>query len=363
VHFICSDGVGGYGSVRIRIVVEDAPALPEGWQSAPIGLPEVLGSVGYSEEDSTFAMVGNGLIGETVGRMVFQRPEGDADLIARITPPVAAFVPPERSRYGLMFRPTLRDISRGLYLYLESGFDGPAKSELRINEHKGPPTFTGAESLAIESAQQRIIRRGDHVASYHAGEDGEVWEQLHTRRFVFDAPPYLGFGITHTDYVYGDEVVTASARFALQPSPAMSIPLIRFNRGFCSWPEVAPCFDDADCEGEARCRETAPQSEGEVYEGWVAFKLMGPAGAELRYTIDGEAPTREDALFDPEEPPEIRELGQYTIRARAWLGDEPGAVSAVVVTVASCDDDEDNDGDSGCDGQDPSCAGFEQCPP
>ncbi len=312
VHFICSDGTGGYNSLEVRLVVEAGEAaLPAGWSTIVLGAPELTGTARHA--DGAFELVAAGSdIGATgdEGRLAFYRAEGYAELIAR----VVSLAPEEGStgaqpKAGLIIREHRLAGARQAFLCVQgdtrSGAPLTALCRVRSTRHSWSANHKADPLVNTNPALLRLLRRGDRLAAFVSG-DGSQWEQLWTGTLALPPEVVAGLAVTAGDRTRGDAVLRARAAFALLDPPDLSIPVIS--------------------------REGKLAGKGPAFKESAEVSLIGPAGAEVRYTLDGSEPVRGSERYA--EPFKIDAPGDHVLKARAFLPDAQSHTAVAVIRIA-----------------------------
>jgi hypothetical protein len=276
VHFIFSDGTGGYTGKQIKLLVggqEDG--LPEDWAVTALG--QVSRAVHVSLQGSTFTFDKQPLDREgkqTQGTFVFRPVHRTADLMCRI-PPVNA-----GSDLALLMANTLDDFSRRAGIGF---FQGKIAGVVKSREQSGverPYQWEGDH--AAQPAYFRLTLANAVVAAYLSA-DGQTWEQVMVRRLDFFERCYGGL-------IYrGDPWTTGSCHWL--PSSGVALPV------FTTDPKT-------------------PGPEG-AYGSPLKVTVTSPA-AEMRlhYTLDGSAPNAASPVY--EGPIELSTLGRHEVRVTVF---------------------------------------------
>ncbi len=185
VHFIFSDGTGGYTGKQIKLLVtRERDALPEGWSVTTLG--PVQRAVRVRRVGRTFGFGRQPLDRRTKqmqGTFAFQPVSEAADLICRI-PEVGA-----GSDMALMITNTLDGASRHAGIGI---FQGEIWGVIKPAERSwGSSTFQWDKKRTDKPRYFRLTRRGDEVVAY-VSADNQTWEQILTGKVGFYKQCYAG---------------------------------------------------------------------------------------------------------------------------------------------------------------------------
>lgn len=185
VHFIFSDGTGGYTGKQIKLIVaSQKDVLPDDWSVSTLGSVHRAAHVRY--DNGTFTLGKQPVERHTQqmqGTFVFQPLSGDADLRCRI-PKIG-----KGADAALMITNTLDGFSRhaGIGVF-QSKISGVVKpSEQAWGRKASPWKGTGPD----RPQYFRLTRRGSEVVGY-VSADNETWEEVMTGKVGFFKECYAG---------------------------------------------------------------------------------------------------------------------------------------------------------------------------
>jgi len=278
VHFIFSDGTGGYTGKQIKLLVaKHTDALPDDWAVTALG--EVQRAVKVSYDSSTFTF-GNQPLNRQArwmqGTFVFQPVSGAADLMCRI-PTIGA-----RTDMALMITNTLDGFSRQAGIgFFQGKISGVIKSGERS---RAEPTYQWDEKYSDKPEFFRLTVRDAVVAAY-ISTDARTWEQVMVGKITFFRQCYTGL-------IYrGDPWTT----------------------GVCQWlPSSGAALPMLTTDGKTPDKE-------DRYDGPLEITVTSPdQGMTLRYTLDGSEPTAQSQMY--ENPIKLTQAGPHEIRVKAFRG-------------------------------------------
>ena len=311
LHFIASDGTGGYNSLMARLVVgKPDVALPPGWTGSVLGVPQVAGSARLDGDRLELVAAGRGIGGEEdEGHAAWFQAEGDLDLAAQLVDLCGeGSSAPGQAKAGLIVREDDGLGARELFV----GAQGNSKSGRPLagvclfRQQTGGWSISksGAPELGQKPGFLRVIRRGNWLAACQSA-DGKQWEQVFASASDVPKRVLAGVAIGSGEGRRLGEVQKARAVCRVPATPPRSLPLIQFKGKVV----------DA---GAAK------------FQGPVEVTLLPPAGdCQIRCTLDQSEPTKDSTLY--EKPLNLAEARQYVIKARAFWGNEGGETVAAVV--------------------------------
>jgi hypothetical protein len=275
VHFIFSDGTGGYTGKQIKLlVVKERYTLPEDWAVTVMGQVQSAVHVNYDENTFTF---GKQLLDRQAspmqGTFVFQPIHRAADLMCRIPWTNAG------TEMALMITNTLDDFSR------RSGigfFKGKISAMLKSRERGQPYQWDVQRSDKPEYF--RLTLRDDLVAAYISA-DNKTWEQVMVGRTEFFKQCYAGL-------IYrGNPWATGVCQWLSSSRP--SLPILTTDN------------------------KTSKEQDG--YNGPLEITIASPdQGTDIRYTLDGSEPTAKSQMYLG--PIKLTQAGRHEIRVKAFQG-------------------------------------------
>ena len=279
VHFIFSDGTGGYTGKQVKLLVSKEPAsLPKPWGLTTLGpLPRVV-QVDYDNDTVTFGPQALDRQAESMqGTFLLQPVAETMDLMCRI-PPTSA-----RTNIGLMITNTLDGYSRRAGIGL---FQGKIAGIIKTGEQaRTSQTTPWPARHADKSVIYRLTWRNAQIAGYISTDPG-IWEQVMVGDIKLYRECYAGL-------IYRGDPWTS---------------------GICHWLGAAsaplPVVTTPGQEPDAQARYVSPLV--------VSLSIAGQ-DMTLRYTLDGSQPTGQSPVY--QEPLKLRGPGQQELRVTPFRGD------------------------------------------
>ena len=295
LHFIFSDGTGGYASRQLKLLVAEEPdSLPDGWALTVLGPVESAATVVSDENTFTFGKQRlAGQVGRVEGTFVFQPIRETADLVCH------GFDVSPGADLALMASSTLDDFSPRVGL---GSFEGSILGVVKSNERSKPTTAYEREAGSSSKGEYlRLVCRDDLVAGY-VSSDGRTWEQVLVQPMKLARPYPVGL-------IYrGDP----------------------WKLGVCQW------LPPGDSGLPILTTDAKPAGKGGSYRVPLHVKVVSPDQAmALRYTLDGSEPTAESPLYA--KPIALTEPGHREIRVKAFR-DEASATTVAVYDLREQDD-------------------------
>ncbi len=281
VHFLLSDGTGGYTGRQLKLAVGKAQdQLEDGWATSLLGGASLEARVVQNGKSFHF----QGRAAETAGRetrglFAFRSVSGEVDMAVRI--PSASL----SSNIGLFLTNSLDYFSRSAYVgYLEGHVAGRMKETER--RHKSRITVL-PESFQAVPEFQRIVSRNGKTAVY-VSEDAQEWTQLTAGTLKWFTGIYAGL-------LFDGEEVSCSLQ-----EPSGELALISTGH--------------------------AKETKAGAYRAPLKLTVDIPRGHTARYTLDGSEPDLES--MDIPEEIVLSSPGEYTLRIVTYNGEK---ISSAVV--------------------------------
>jgi len=278
VHFIFSDGTGGYTGKQIKLLVaKQTDELPDDWAVTALG--KMQHAVRVSYDGSTFTF-GKQLLDRQArqmqGTFVFQPVSRAADLMCRI-PTIGG-----GTDMALMITNTLDGFSRHTGIgFFQGKISGVIKSRERS---RAEPTYQWDEKHSDKPEFFRLTVRDGVVAAY-ISTDARIWEQVMVGKITFFKQCYAGL-------IYkGNPWTTGVCQWL--PSSGSVLPILTTDA-------------------------KTPDKE-DKYDGPLEITVTSPEqGMTLRYTLDGSEPTAQSQMY--ENPIRLTQAGPHEIRVKAFRG-------------------------------------------
>jgi Chitobiase/beta-hexosaminidase C-terminal domain len=292
LHFIFSDGTGGYSGRRYKVFVSaERDQIPDDWSVTGLGPIIPKSTVRRTNDIFAFsAQQTNPRARTQQGTFVYQVTQNDVDLLCRV-PQFKKIVD-----LGISVRNTLEDFSPMALLKVR---DGVATSLVRTgasNWTRG--TFPQDKELATKPEYLRIVTRGDQVATY-ISSDGAHWEQAGLGSIAFKRQKFVGL-------VYAGRNAGAAAQW-LKPTGAV-LPIIAIKA--------------AARKALTKASHASP----------VTISLVAPEPAQdYRYTVDGTEPTPKSTRY--EEAFKLDTAGRHEVWVKSFPKDEVGASVIAAFTL------------------------------
>ncbi len=278
VHFLLSDGTGGYTGRQLKLAVGKAPdQLEDGWATSLLGGTFLETRVVQDGKNFHF----QGRAAETAGRetrglFAFRQVSGEVDMAVRI--PAAS----PSSNIGLFLTNSLDYFSRSAYVgYLEGRVAGRMKETER--RHKSRITVL-PESFQAVPEFQRIVSRNGKTAVY-VSENAEEWTQLTAGALKWFSKIYAGL-------LFEGEEISCSLQ---EPSGALAL----ISTGH------------------------AKKTKAGAYKAPLKLTVDIPRGHTARYTLDGSEPDLESMEISGEIV--LSSPGEYTLRVVSYNGEKKSA--------------------------------------
>ncbi len=276
VHFIFSDGTGGYTGKQIKLIVGgERDRLPEDWTVTTLGSVDRAVNVKLNQTTFSFGKqpIQRGTQ-QTHGTFVFQPVHGSADLQCRI-PQVTT-----GSDLALMITNTLDGFSRRVGIGF---FQGKITGVLKSRERSGIENLYQWEGERSEMPEYFRLALADSVVAAYLSADGQLWEQVMVRRLGMFVPCYAGL-------IYrGDPWTTGTCQWL--PSSGSALPVLT-------------------------TKPKTPDTAG-LYEGPLEITVAASnTEMTLRYTLDGTEPTPTSQPY--EGPVTVSTAGRHEFRVKAF---------------------------------------------
>jgi hypothetical protein len=298
VHFVASDGTGGYAGRRAKIVVAaEPPAAAAPWRPVLVGVPPAGGSMRMEDGTLRMTAAGNGLHGggNQDGLMAAVPLREGLDIVCRVGE-LSAEGGKGPVQAGLVAYESLYDFSPYLAGYVQSE-DGKrrARGGVRPNMSRWARNTTDARVEGADRLRLRCL--GGRVAAY-ASEDGAVWEQL-AENGLKPGPESVA-GVALSAGPSRPPKPEARARLACTPEIVSD--------------SLVPILAVEDVKRRKRLNKDEPA---------LMLRILAPEGAAVRYTLDGTEPGEQSAAYAE---PVAMEKRPAEIRARAWRDGRAGPV-------------------------------------
>jgi len=290
IHFIFSDGTGGYTGKQIKLLVaKEKDTLPDGWSTTTLGPVQRAIKVSHDASTSTFTFGRQPLdrqIGHMQGTFVLRPVSEAADLICRI-PQIGA-----DTDLALMITNTLDDFSRRIGVGF---FKGKIACLSKASERSGAaPKYQWDDTRSDKPEYFRLTWHDNIVAAYMS-TDGRAWEQIMDTKMGFLKQCYSG--LIHK----GDPWATGVCEWI--PTSGAALPILTTGK------------KTMDKEG--------------MYDGPLEITVTSPdQDIPVHYTVDGSEPTAKSQLY--EKSITLTKPGQYEIRVKTF--EQEGAQGTAVAT-------------------------------
>jgi len=171
IHFIFSDGTGGYSSKKLKLCIGKAQdKLKTNWSSSLLGQTTVDARV--TQKGRTFTFYGQSPEDnkrEPQGLFAFQTISNDVDLAVKIQKTTS------RSDIGILLTNSLDHFSRRAYVGL---FQGNIQGQVRYGEQEWGKALTRFDEKAQSQPEWiRVVNRSGQTAVL-ISQDGQLWDQL-----------------------------------------------------------------------------------------------------------------------------------------------------------------------------------------
>ncbi|NQV36217.1 MAG: chitobiase/beta-hexosaminidase C-terminal domain-containing protein, partial [Phycisphaeraceae bacterium] len=290
VHFIFSDGTGGYTGKQIKLLVSrDNDTVSKDWTVTTLGPVQRAVTVNHSGRTFTFGKQPMDRQAKSMqGTLVCQPVSGVADLICRI-PAVKS-----GTDLALMITNTLDGFSRHAGVGL---LDGKISGVIKPREQTwGVSTYQWDKARSEKPEYFRLTRRDTSVVAY-ISKDNRTWEQVMAGSITFAKQCYAGL-------VYRGGPWTPGVCEWLSPSGSGS---------------GLPVFSTGK-----QARDKAGQ-----YGNPLEITVTSPdKSMTLRYTLDGSEPTAQSLAY--EAPIKLTRPGRNEIRVKTFgAGPAPDTALAI----------------------------------
>ncbi len=278
VHFIFSDGTGGYTGRQMKLLVaKQRDALPRDWAVTALGPVQRAVNVSFNGTSFTFAVQPfdrqDGLMR---GTFVFQPIAGAADLIGRI--PVSK----SDGDLALMITNTLDDFSRRAGIGL---FQGKISGAIKSNERGRTGRAYQWNGKGPDRPEYFRLTLRDAVLVAYISTDGRTWEQVMVRKMAFFKRCYAGV-------IYKGDPWTPGVCHWLPPSGSVPI--------------LGPGKQTTDKQGR--------------YDGPLDISITPPdQDVRVHYSLDGSEPTVRSPFYQG--PIKLTQSGRHEVRAKAFQGE------------------------------------------
>jgi len=290
VHFIASDGTGGYGSVRIKMIVKAKDILPEGWKSTVVGMPEAAGSVRIKE--NTVSLTGSGRIG--AGVLVYRKFTDPFDK----TIDVSKFINDtkaenKRSTASIGFLNNLEERPQAFLIEITKQGTKPVKLRcFREIPFRRGNYFSNEDTK--DGHFLRLLRSGNDYAGYYSS-DNKNWQMLWTSDLYLDEAPVFGLKLNNGDGKQDGKFQLSSSEFTLLSGSSPALPIIKVN------------YLSGNRDGSLTLRRKSDVT------------MLSIGEAEIYYSLDGSEPTKNSLKFTKKF--QIEKGNEYHIKAKAFYGD------------------------------------------
>jgi len=288
VHFVFSDGTGGYTGKQIKLCIgKSQDEVEDTWSTSLLGETSLQSNVVQKEDTFKFQGGASKVNGkEPQGLFAFQKFSGDVDLIAQIPRTYL------QTDIGVLLTNSLDCFSRQAYLGF---FQGRIYGQLRPNARKwGTTQTTFEDSSHIQPKLFRITNRKGHTALF-VSEDGQIWMQLANAKVEWFKSVYAGL-------LYGGSKDTVICKWVHPTGPLALISTIRAQK---------------DKQGNYRTP--------------LKLKVSLPDGYTAHYTLDGSKPTLKSSMVDGYI--EVDEPGTYHVRVTTFQKNKAIGTTAIFYSV------------------------------
>ncbi len=294
LHFIFSDGTGGYTGKQIKLLVtRQTSAVPKDWSVTTLG--PVQRAVTVNTKSRTFTFGNQPLDRQTKpmqGTFAFQPVSGDSDLVCRMPAIKKAGVD-----MALMITNTLDGFSRHAGV---GSFQGMVSGVIKPREQsRGGSTYQLARAPSDMPEYFRLTQRDTMVAAY-VSTDNRAWEQVMAGKITFAKQRYAGL-------IY-------------RGGP--------WTPGVCEWvppPESGPGLPVFSTGAKTR------DKAGHYGNPLEISVTLPDQGLTYRYTLDGSEPTAQSLAY--EAPIKLTRPGRNEIRVKAFGAGSPPETAAAVYRV------------------------------
>ncbi len=291
IHFLFSDGTGGYSAKQVKLCVGKAQdVLEKNWSVSLLGKKASLSSQ-VAQEGAYFKFTGGTAaksFREVQGIFVFQPFQGDIDLVAQI---------PGNSNQvtlGVFLTNSLDYFSRSVFIGISHG---RVSARLHGTERKNksrisflPDTISGKPELF------RIVSRNGYTGVF-ISKDGVAWTQLDSMKIKWFREIYAGF-------LYGGGGDPVVVRWVKSTGTLVLINPVRAKR----------------------------DNNGNYYAP-LQLEVRSPRALATYYTLDGTEPTLESPEVDG--TIELTHPGKYQLRLANFEQDKLIATTVVFYSVVS----------------------------
>ncbi len=290
VHFLFSDGTGGYSGTQIKLCIGKAQdVLDNNWSVSLLGQASLHSQV--AQEGVYFNFTGGTAvksIREVQGLFVFQKFQGNIDLVAQIPGN------PTQSALGLLLTNSLDYFSRSAFTGF---FHGRVVARLHGSERKNKSRINFLPNTISDKPELfRIVTRNGYTGVF-VSEDGVTWTQLDSMKIKWFRQTYAGF-------LYGGGDDSVIGRW-VKPE----VPLVL----------VHPIGARKDKKGN--------------YHAPLQLEVQSPKGFVSYYTLDGTEPTRES--LEAQGILELTHPGKYQLRLASFEQNKAVGTTVVFYSVVS----------------------------
>jgi Fn3 domain-containing protein len=273
VHFICSDGTGAYGSIRVKMIVKKQNPLPDGWKSTVIGLPEAMGTAKIEGNTLSLTGTGAGFSGSGGGFAIYKEAEQHIDQ----TIDVSDFYNDTENNnnkalaiFGVVNN--LEDRPQGFLI--DSQKRGPKQPPMLRCYQEIP--FRRGSFFVPEKDQKkhflRIIRNSNQFAGYYS-QDNKNWQMLWQSSTYLDEKPVLMLGVSSNDRVRDNTPHFSLFKLQFPEQHQISLPMIK----------ISTLSGKRDCT--ISCKNNAK------------ITLLSLGKEDIYYTLDGSEPTKDSLKY------------------------------------------------------------------
>lgn len=289
VHFLFSDGTGGYNSRQIKLSVSDKTQtrMESPWGVSQLGKTSPNRQVVQSGE--TYRFQGDAPesdVEQPQGLFAFRLFSDDVDLVARI--PLLA----NHADIGVLLTNSLDAFSRRAYIGL---FKGEIHGQVRPREQTW-----GNDQKKLDNAYRgefglfRIVSRNGNTAVF-VSEDGKTWAQVVETKIRWFKTVYAGI-------LYGGSDESLTSQW-IEPSEGIaSIHTVR-----------------------------ARKDKNDNYVIPLVLDVNVPNGYTARYTLDGSSPTGESLQVG--EKIELETAGRVQVRVTTFKNDDIANTTTVMYSL------------------------------
>ncbi len=289
IHFIFSDGTGGYTGKQIKLCIgKTQDKLESSWATSLLGQTSPQGQV--SQKGGTFKFQGLTSQSKTKqpqGLFAFQMVSDDVDLAALIP----ATTP--QSDIGILLTNSLDHFSRRAYIGF---FQGRIQGQVRPREQKwGNTQATLAESFQIQPELFRIVSRKGYTGVF-ASEDGQTWIQVAETKIKWFKTAYAGL-------LYGGSNEATTCHWI---NPSGSLALINTIQ--------------------------AKKDKAGNYIIPLKLRVNLPRNHTARYTLDGSQPNPDSSLLTANTI-ELNSPGTYQVSVTTFQNDQAAGTITAIYSV------------------------------